>query len=174
MEIRTERLKLMPLTKEDIEKSIENAEHFYKTNNLISKEKRLSPLMEKIYNIKLINIKSNPKYYLFYTYWLIIDKNTNEIIGRIGFKDIPDQKGEIEIGYGSHTDYRAKGYMTETLKAITEWGFNQSILPIKKIIAQTQKDNIPSQKVLIKAGYIYKKQVDKLYDFEIINKDSSI
>ena len=75
--------------------------------------------MEKIYNIKLINIQNNPQYYLFYTYWLIINNNTNEIIGRIGFKDIPNQMGEIEIGYGTHTNYRSKGFMTEALKAIT-------------------------------------------------------
>lgn len=62
--------------------------------------------------------------------------------------------GKIEIGYGSHPDYRSKGYMTEALKAITKWVFNQSILPVKKIITQTKKDNISSQKVLIKAGYI--------------------
>lgn len=174
MAIKTKRLKLIPLSKKDIESSIKNAGHFYKTNNLISKEKWLSQLMEKIYNIKLINIQNNPEYYLFYTYWLIIDNNTNELVGKIGFKDIPDQRGEIEIGYGSHFDFRSKGYMTEALKAITKWGLNQSILPIKKITAQTKKDNIPSQKVLIKAGYVYKKQVDKLYNFEIINKNNSI
>ena len=174
MEIRSENLKLKPLNKKDIEKSLKNVALFYKNNNLKSNEIKLSQLMEKIYNIKLINIQNNPQYYLFYTYWLIINNNTNEIIGRIGFKDIPNQMGEIEIGYGTHTNYRSKGFMTEALKAITNWGFNQSILPIKKIIAQTKEDNIPSQKVLIKAGYVYKKQIDKLYNFEIINKYSSI
>ncbi|MCF8002045.1 MAG: GNAT family N-acetyltransferase [Halanaerobiales bacterium] len=174
MEIRSERLKLKPLKKKDIEKSLKNLELFYKSNNLKSNEKKLSQLMVKIYNIKLINMQNNPQYFLFYTYWLIINDNTNDIIGRIGFKDIPNQLGEIEIGYGTHPNYRSKGFMTEALKAITNWGFNQSILPIKKIIAKTKKDNIPSQKVLIKAGYVYKKQLDKLYNFEIINKYNSI
>lgn len=170
MEIKTERLTLKPLSKKEIEKSLESVEIFYENNNLISKEKKLSKLMRKIYNIKLTNIQNNHKYYLFYTYWLIIDNNTNEIIGRIGFKDIPNQMGEIEIGYGTHSDYRSKGYMTEALKAITRWGFNQTILPIKKIIAKTKSDNIPSQKVLKKARYIYKNQSDELFNYEIYNK----
>lgn len=65
MAIRTERLKLMSLSKKDIESSLKNVGLFYKTNNLISKEKRFSQLMKKIYNIKLINIQNNPEYYLF-------------------------------------------------------------------------------------------------------------
>ena len=66
MEIKTNRLILRPLNKKDIESSLKNLGLFYKTNNLISKEKRLSQLMEKIYNIKLINniqIKHPTKYF---------------------------------------------------------------------------------------------------------------
>jgi predicted acetyltransferase len=123
MKIKPNRIKLKPLSKNDIEQSLKNVGLFYEKNNLLSKEKKLSQLMEKVYNIKLINIKNNPKYYLFYTYWLIIDNSINQIVGRIGFKDTPNQIGEIEVGYGTHKDYRSKGYMTEALKTITKWGF---------------------------------------------------
>ncbi len=167
MEIKTNRIKLKPLNKNDIEYSLRNVGLFYEKNNLLSKEKKLSQLMEKVYNIKLINIKNNPEYYLFYTYWLIIDNNTNQIVGRIGFKDSPNQIGEIEVGYGTQREYRSKGYMTEALKTITKWGFNQTILPIEKILAKTKENNIPSQKVLKKAGYEYKNQTNDLYTYEL-------
>lgn len=173
MEINSNRVKLKPLSKNDIEQSLKNVEVFYKSNNLVSEEKTLSLLMEKVYNIKLINIQNNPEYYLFYTYWMIIDKNTNELVGRIGFKDTPNQSGEIEVGYGTHSKYRSKGYMTEALKAITKWGFKQTLLPIEKILAKTENDNIPSQKVLEKAGYVFKNQTDGLYTYEITKRNIS-
>jgi len=40
--------------------------------------------------------------------------------------------------------------MTEALKAMIGWVFEQSIIPVVSVIGSTDKDNIASQKVLIK------------------------
>jgi RimJ/RimL family protein N-acetyltransferase len=48
--------------------------------------------------------------------------------------------------------------------------FNQTLLPIEKILAKTKEDNIPSQKVLKKAGYEYKNQTNDLYIYELTKK----
>ena len=161
VEILTERLKLVPLTAEDIEKSLESLSSFYREKGYKNKQEHLSNLMYKIYNIKLVNIENDPDNYLFYTYWLIIKRETNQIIGRIGFKNIPDEQGEIEIGYGISIDFRSNGYMTEALNAMLKWGFKQKLLPINKIVAKTKTDNIPSQKVLEKAGFDFKYEEDE-------------
>ncbi|MGM0445955.1 MAG: GNAT family N-acetyltransferase [Bacillota bacterium] len=153
MKLYTSRLKLLALTEADLKESLENLNKYYTENNLISSNIKLSELMQKVYQIKLINIKNDPENYLFYTYWLIINKNTNQVLGRIGFKNIPDQNHICEIGYGINETFRSKGYMTEALKRYLDWGFNQNINPISKITAKTKIDNIASQKVLKKAGF---------------------
>ncbi|MDZ7671973.1 MAG: GNAT family N-acetyltransferase [Halanaerobiales bacterium] len=153
MKLYTARLKLIALTETDLESSLDNLEGFYRKNNLISSNTKLSEIMQKVYQIKLINIKNDPENYFFYTYWLIINKNTNQVLGRIGFKDIPDQNKICEVGYGIKENFRLKGYMTEALKRYLVWGFDQDINPINKIIARTHTDNLPSQKVLKKAGF---------------------
>jgi RimJ/RimL family protein N-acetyltransferase len=153
MKLYTKRLKLIPLTENDLKESLEDLKEFYKSENLISTNKRLSDLMHKIYQIKLVNIKNDPENYLFYTYWLIVKKETNQVIGRIGFKDSPNKNKTCEVGYGIKKSFQSKGYMTEALKKLIIWGFNQEINPINTIIAKTNEDNIPSQKVLKKVGF---------------------
>ena len=170
MELYTERLKLIPLKEEDIKMSLKNVNEFYHSKGLKSNTKTLSDVMVKIYNIKLANMKDDPKHYLFYTYWLIVKKDSNEIIGRIGFKNIPDENSEIEIGYGTRIEYRSNGYMTEALESLTDWGFKQTILPIQTIVAKTKRDNIPSQRVLFKTGFKFKSEKDGLLCWKLDKK----
>jgi hypothetical protein len=59
MKLYTARLKLIALTETDLESSLDNLEGFYRKNNLISSNTKLSEIMQKVYQIKLINIKLN-------------------------------------------------------------------------------------------------------------------
>ena len=42
--------------------------------------------------------------------WMIIKKDTLEIIGDLGFKGFNHQKGSIDLGYGIIKEERQKGY----------------------------------------------------------------
>lgn len=170
MDLITERLKLIPLRIEDIESSLNNLSNFYNEKHLKSKEKVLSDALYQVYKIKLKNMIADPENYLFYTYWLIIKKDNNMIVGRIGFKNIADDKGETELGYGINPNFRSKGYMTEALKKMINWGFRQQLRPIKTIIAKTDKENISSQKVLQKVGFEYKCISGNLLCWKLNNK----
>jgi len=171
MELYTKRLKLIPLTENDLEESLEDLKKFYKVKNLISSNNKLSELMNKVYQIKLVNIKNDPKNYLFYTYWLIVKKDNNQVIGRIGFKDSPDNKKTCEVGYGIKEVFQSKGYMTEALERYLIWAFNQDINPVIKIIAKTNQNNIPSQKVLKKVGFKKESIKDSLVTWIVSNND---
>ena len=58
----------------------------------------------------------------------------------------------IEIGYGLKEEYRHHGYMTEAVKAITEWALSQE--SVKQVEAETDAENIASQKVLFRSGFV--------------------
>ena len=60
--------------------------------------------------------------------------------------------GVIEIGYGLKEEYRHHGYMTEAVKVITEWALSQD--GVKQVEAETDAENIASQKVLLQSGFI--------------------
>jgi ribosomal-protein-alanine N-acetyltransferase len=96
-------------------------------------------------------IKEDPENYLFATIWIIIDKDENVIVGDIGFKRKPNEKGEMEIGYAVQEHYQRKGYMSEAMKEILRWAFGHR--EVKSILAETRQDNKPSMKILLKNGF---------------------
>jgi [ribosomal protein S5]-alanine N-acetyltransferase len=85
------------------------------------------------------------------TYWLIVIKDIPMGVGMIGFKGAPNAEGAVEVGYGIDEKQRNKGYMTEAVKALSEWAFSQ---PGCRAVTATSVSNPASEKVLQKAGFI--------------------
>lgn len=84
--------------------------------------------------------------------WIIIDKQSKDIIGSIGFIGNPDEKGRIEIGFGIITSKRKQNYCCEAGKCLINWAFQQPA--VKEIIAKCDSTNLASVKTLKKLGFI--------------------
>ena len=80
------------------------------------------------------------------------------VIGAADFKDVPDENGEIEIGYGLGKNFGKNGYMTEAVKAMCDWALKQP--EISYVIAETNIDNPASQNILKRCGFSLFKQAD--------------
>ncbi|WP_226037895.1 GNAT family N-acetyltransferase [Aquibacillus saliphilus] len=81
---------------------------------------------------------------------VIIHKRDNTIMADIGFKGGPDEKGEMDLGYSVVPRYQGHGYATEMTIAMVDWGLKQD--NVKKITASCSRSNLPSIRVLEKAG----------------------
>ncbi|MGE7690329.1 GNAT family N-acetyltransferase [Lysinibacillus sp. NPDC097214] len=79
---------------------------------------------------------------------LVINKETNTIIGDIGFKGKPNSENTVEVGYGVIPSAQNKGYATEAVKEIIEWAF--SFKNVNKVIAECLVDNFSSTRLLEK------------------------
>jgi len=83
---------------------------------------------------------------------LVIEElETGHFIGFTGLYCKNLEFGHAEVGYMLATEGQGKGYATESLKAVIDWGslsFN-----IHKFIALCAKDNIASTKVLERNGF---------------------
>lgn len=88
---------------------------------------------------------------LWYRLWSIVNKDDDKNIGGICFKGPANEKGQVEVGYGIDEKYQNQGYGTEAISKITEWALGQE--GIDDVIAETEKENIASQKLLKKVGY---------------------
>ena len=137
MRVETERMYLYSLSNEEMRLVIE-------------KESDLE--MKQAYAEMLEGSLSNPDKRIWYAIWNMELKNDLEtIVGDFCFKGLGDD-GVVEIGYGLKEEYRHYGYMTEALKAITEWALSQE--SVKQVEAETNAENIASQKVLLQSGFI--------------------
>jgi ribosomal-protein-alanine N-acetyltransferase len=94
----------------------------------------------------------NPQHSLFATLWVLVHKAQRIIIGDISFKGAPTDKGLVEIGYGTFPEFRGNGFMTEAVAKMTYWAFSHQEINI--ILAETDKDNVASQKILNKNHFV--------------------
>lgn len=89
--------------------------------------------------------------YAWHSFWLLLRKKDLVVVGSADFKNIPDENGEVEIGYGLGKPFEHSGYMTEAVNAMCAWAEKQQ--GVRHVIAETERDNLPSQHVLERCGF---------------------
>jgi [ribosomal protein S5]-alanine N-acetyltransferase len=151
MKIYTERLVSIPLTKYQLETFTYKKRAFVEYFKLANLDYELSPELMEAIEVEFLPMISDDEYYYYETIWIIINKMTNKYIGSFCFKGMPNEFGEIEVGYGIDSKFRNQGYITEMLLAIID--FCKTEPNVKTIFAETDINNLPSIKVLGKAGF---------------------
>ena len=104
-----------------------------------------------IINGQINRIENDPENYVYHSFWFIIRKSDKKVVGTIDFKSIPNELGEVEIGYGLGKEYEHNGYMAEAVKAFCEMALNNE--KIKAVIAETEIENTSSQKILERCDF---------------------
>ena len=157
MIIETERLELVLLNPEQLRVWIEDISAFEKGLNCIYRGDPLEGFMLEIIKHQYEIAKKDLDNYFWHSFFVFKRKKDNVLVGSGDFKNIPNEKGEVEIGYGLGKDFEHQGYMTEAVKGMCQWALKQQ--GVSSIIAETEVDNLPSQNVLERCGFkLYKKQ----------------
>ena len=82
--------------------------------------------------------------------WGIALKRESNIIGTVGFNNY-SQNHRANIGYDLQFPYWNRGYMTEAMSAIINFGFNE--LNINRIEAEVMQGNTTSERLLEKLNF---------------------
>ncbi|MDR2718951.1 MAG: GNAT family N-acetyltransferase [Treponema sp.] len=147
----TERLIIRDLTIDDLE----NHHKLISNNNVMKylQDIKTNSIEESKENLlKAINdIKSEDRKLYFF---LIEDKFINEFIGEIGYTVIKNTLyGKlVHLGYFIKEKYWNKGYVTEALKRVIEFAFEED--NVYRISTGCIKENVGSEKVMQKNGFI--------------------
>lgn len=83
--------------------------------------------------------------------WGIETEGNEEMIGTIGFNAWSPKHKRAELGYEIHPDYWRKGYTLEAVLKVIQYGFDE--LELTRIGAVVFKENVASNKLLLKAGF---------------------
>jgi ribosomal-protein-alanine N-acetyltransferase len=151
--IETSRLKIIPLNKQELEQYLQADDVFEKQAGFQLNGRKVAPdVKEMVVQFTLPRMeKAAEDNYLFYTFWVVLEKSTQLIVAELGFKGEPNDKAEIEIGYGTMPSQRGKGFMTEAVGGMIEWG--KSKPGIDYILAETAEINTASIRVLQKNSF---------------------
>lgn len=137
LSIKTERLNIYPLTDEELQDIINNEPN---------------EVLKDAYSEMLAGCRRNPERRIWHTLWVLqLNDGSGNIAGSLSFKGL-DENGVVEIGYGINPRYEGRGLMTEAVSAVVHWASQQP--GVLSIEAETAPDNIASQRVLEKAGFV--------------------
>lgn len=133
--VKTKRMSLRMLTDDEMKK-------------IISEEK--DPDMVQAYTEMYTGCVAHPAHRPWYAIWAMeLEDKTR--VGDFCFKGL-NSDGSVEIGYDVTPEYWGNGYATEMVVAITKWALSQP--GVIRVEAETDSNNIASQRVLEKAGFI--------------------
>lgn len=85
-------------------------------------------------------------------YWGISLKNQLNLIGTICLWKFSEDRKVAEVGYELLPDYHRKGIMSEALRVVLDFAFND--LHLQEILAMTNKFNENSKGLLLKHDFI--------------------
>ncbi|MEQ1553364.1 MAG: GNAT family N-acetyltransferase [Ferruginibacter sp.] len=149
--LETKRLILIPFTKQVCQNILAND-----FSDLITQSIKKAigwPDKDVIETIpKIITNLSKVKSPTGFESWMVIKKNTNEIIGDVGFKGFDFETECIDIGYGIIKKQRRQGYATEAISEIISWALTNKA--VKEITASCLIQNTSSINILTKFNFV--------------------
>ncbi|MFD8263146.1 GNAT family N-acetyltransferase [Streptomyces griseoluteus] len=96
--------------------------------------------------------------------YVLIRTEDDRAVGGMGFHGPPAQ-GSVEIGFDLHPEVRGRGYATEALTVLARWALTDP--GTDTVVATTTPDNIPSQRVMERAGFTRRPDQDGLYVYTL-------
>jgi RimJ/RimL family protein N-acetyltransferase len=148
----TERLVLIPLTLQELILLRNERNAFEKQLNCTYMGEPIEGFIYEYLEDQIRTITANENSYLYYAFWMLLRKSDRVIVGSAAFKGLPNQEGELEIGYGLGKEFEHNGYMTEAVAQMCNWGLAQD--NVKHIIAETDIDGLASQRILQRNGFV--------------------
>jgi len=83
--------------------------------------------------------------------FVVIQKDSNKLIGDIGVHFLTSDSFQVEIGCTINKDFHNKGYATEALKGTISYVFDH--LGKRRVIASIDPRNLPSIKLFERLGF---------------------
>ena len=84
-------------------------------------------------------------------FWCIAEKETNKLIGTVGFNSWNFNSHRAEISYDLASTYWRRGIMTKVLNAVLDFAYYRMCL--NRVEAKTMTNNFASAGLLLKIGF---------------------
>ena len=97
-------------------------------------------------------VAAHPDHVAWYTHWLVVHAALNLTIGGLGVRGLPDDQGQVMIGYFIDKKFENSGYATEAVGCLIDWMFRNPA--VQSVAADTLVDGLASQGVLRKNGFL--------------------
>ncbi|MFC0187142.1 GNAT family N-acetyltransferase [Fictibacillus aquaticus] len=144
--VETDRLILRKMKQSDAQNVFDHwlSDERVSDNRVNAAHTTVSETIERI--AKIVSDYANKEF----CWWAVERKADGKLIGEIDLYEFDNTTGNCEVSYSIGYEWWNKGYGTEILRAIVEFGFRH--MNIHKITAAHNTDNPASGKVMAKVG----------------------
>lgn len=150
--IETDRLTILPLTLSQLQLHIADRYQLEAEMGILRGHRQVvEPLLSILTHFTIPRLQDPSLDPLYHTLWVAIDRQKNQFVAEAKFKGEPDETGSVEIGYGTYPALHRQGYMSEMVGGLVKWASQQP--GVQRIVADTDVENVASQKVLMKNGF---------------------
>jgi len=164
--IQTKRLKLRPVTPDVYEQIFKGSQEEIMEFFGITEENEFIKEKNRFEN----GLRTYNKTFLFFQ---IIEAQSEQIIGWCGYHTWYLDHQRAEIGYGLNSDeFKRKGYMTEALASVIDYGFRE--MNLHRIEALASPKNTPSVKLLNAFKFEYEGLMKEHYLIDGVHEDSAV
>jgi len=143
-------IQLRLLTKQELECLLSDNQAFESSMNLHYEGEDLNGHIRNVFTSILHRAMQKNGETIFESLCLVL--NGEIIVGSLALRGFPLNGGYVEVGYGLGSNHRGKRIMTEALRLYLELLHKED--QIHFVIAHTDPQNIPSQRVLEKNGFL--------------------
>jgi len=159
--LKTNRLELIPLSSAQLQRYLDSPDQLEQELNLHISRDVVTERVRRAIRMKIEKMAAaDEKRFAWHTYWLIVIAESSFGAGLAGFKGLPDERGQVEIGYGIDPSCQGQGYITEAARALIRWAFEESAC-LSVVARDTKKWNTASLRVLTKVGMtVYEESED--------------
>lgn len=151
MMIETERMQLIPLTADQLRLWVTDIKKLESELGVTYDAEPVEDNFLKIIEGQCGITERDEALYVYHTFWFLIRKEDRLVVGSADFKNVPDQEGRVEIGYGLGAKYEHNGYMTEAVRAMCRWALEQK--DVRAVIAETEPEGLASMRILGRCGF---------------------
>lgn len=172
--LKTNRISLIPLNLEQLEMLKEGmpalAEYMdlkcdeFKLN---TDESFLQQFYEMIDTYFIAKINESPANIEWLTQRIIVENKDKHIVGGIGTSGMPNENGEVMIGYFIADGFEGYGYASEAVRTLVD-DLRERLPGVRSIVADTPAEHIASQRVLSKNGFEFDGITEEGYRWRIV------
>ncbi len=112
-------------------------------------KQNLTPDLSRFFAIKKAKQFFNKEEYLF----VLKERKNRTIIGLVYVKELNNLKNQAELAYAISKSFTGNGYITQSIKKLSSWAFDQGFKKLQIIVNQ---ENTPSIRVAENCGFVWK------------------
>ena len=162
--LQSERIQLIPLTPGQVPLLISDQQNLeislgLNHNTLDLDDSWIEEMRRGLTAYTIPKLRENPVEYKWFTSWLIVHLLDNVYIGAVGGNGVPDEKGEIVIGYFVERKYDGQGLATEATGLFVNHLLQD--IRVKQVAATIPIGHSASEKVVAKNGFIIDSQLEE-------------